>query len=657
MTPPPSEPTSRVGDDLLDRIPRAPGVYLMKDASQTVIYVGKASNLRARVRSYFRGGDERISVRFLLARVCDIETILTQTDKEAVLLENTLIKKYKPRYNMRLQSDLTYLSLRIDPRALYPRFEITRKRLRDGAVYLGPYDSARSARQTLQFIHRFIPLRQCRDTVMANRTRPCILYDMGRCCAPCCLPVDRDDYARLVADALAMLRGGRDDILRILTEKMQAHSQALEFEKAAELRDKIAAIQRTLQRQRVALAPDFDADGLAHYAESGRICFVVLHYRNGMLDDTRGFIEKDNGLPIEEMYNAFLTQYYDDSKSIPPLVLTQEEPRDVAMLKDYLEDLREGACEIRRPQRGEMTRIVEIGRQNARDRLKKSLSRLETTTEALADLQRKLRLPNPPNRIECYDISTFQGKSTVGARIVFSEGAPDKDAYRRYRIRTVTGTDDFAAMGEVLSRRFRAVVTEEDEAPDLVVLDGGLGQLAVALKVFEDLGISHVPVVALAKSRLQGDVDARRLVRLEAEGATRDEETGDARTAERVFLPGQKNPVLLKRNHPSLYLIQRIRDEAHRFAITYHKKLRSATTVTSALDEIPGVGPARRKALLRHFGSLTALRGATAEQIAQVRGISPTLAEALVAALRPGGPDQEPPQHKDPAGDPDGPKD
>ncbi len=610
-------------------LPTGPGVYLMKDGAGKVIYVGKARRLRARIRSYFRGGDGRAQIPFLMARTTVVDTILTETENEAVLLENTLIKKFKPRYNFMLRSDITYFSIRMDPKATWPRFEIVRKRRRDGALYLGPYPSGTAARETLKFIHRFFPLRQCADRVLMNRSRPCILYDIGKCCAPCCLDVSRAEYAGLVEEAVGVLRGRHEEVVRVLRERMLRYSERMEFEKAAELRDRIVNLEATVRKQRVALAPGLEADCLAHYAEGGRLCFAWLAYRDGLLNDTRVFVEKDNGLPLDEIYNAFITQFYGETQEAPPLLLTAETPFDEPLLAEYLGRIREGACEIRRPQRGDWIRIVEIARANARDRLSRALSEEGVTEEALRDLSRKLNLSQPPRRIECYDISTFGGSATVASRVVFLDGKPAKDDYRRYRVKTVEGTDDFASMREVLSRRFRRLTEEDEEPPDLVIVDGGLGQLAVAVSVLEDWGVGEIPVAGLAKSRLKETADPGRRQKMKAEGAVEEDEAGGIRTAERLFLPGRKNPVVLKANHASLFLVQRIRDEAHRFAITYHKKTRHAATITSALDMIPGVGPSRRRTLLKRFGSLSGVRKASLEELTATPGVSPALAQII----------------------------
>lgn len=630
------KPDSPIGEEFLANLPTAPGVYLMKDAAGKIIYIGKAGLLRTRVRSYFRGGDERLSVAFLLSRVRDIECVVTPTEKEAVLLENTLIKKHKPRYNLRLRADNTYVSLRIDPRADFARFEVTRHRRKDGAIYLGPYSSAKSVRQTLQFVHRVFPLRQCSDSVMANRTRPCILHDIGKCCGPCYLPVMREEYARYVRGALLLLAGKREDVVRLLKEKMLEHSTALEFEKAATIRDKIVAINKTVERQRVAFSPDFNADVLAHHAERGRMCLALLSYREGLLNETQCFEDRDHGLPMDEVYHHFIAQYYDDTRGAPPLLLVDVEPNGCAALAECLAELRDGACEIRQPQRGEKARTVDIARSNARDRLARSLDSQRAAQDVLEDLQRKLRLPDVPTRIECYDISTFQGSASVASRVVFVEGEPSKGDYRRYRIRTVEGTDDFAGMRETLERRFRRLVDDEakgeSDRPDLVIVDGGIGQLNVAVDVLENLGLSDVSLVGLAKSRTKDVDDAGRRAKLMNEGARR-RDNDSLQTAERLFLPGRKNPVLLRRNHPALYLVQRVRDEAHRFAITYHKNVRRKATIGSSLDAIPGVGPSRRRALLRHFGSLTKIREASVDEIAAVPGIPRPLAETVSKIL------------------------
>lgn len=597
-------------------IPSLPGVYIMRDGQGQVIYIGKASNLKSRVNSYFtRSGDTRFNVRYLMRHVERIETIITANEKEAFLLENTLIKKHQPRYNIRLRDDKTYVSVRINVKHEWPRAVVMRKRdesPRDGAVYLGPYASASGVRDTLRQLQRIFPIRSCPDHVLHNRTRPCLLHSIGRCCAPCVKNVDHETYHEMVEGTILFLKGKTQEVLRTLKKQMWEASDGMDYERATVIRDRIQTIESTTERQAVHAHAGGDRDVVVLEREGGFGAFVVFVYRNGLLISSRPYLVRDHDREGIDLIEEFLSRYYE--LEIPPReILLDPAPQNTQLLEEWLGERREGRTALLAPQRGAKRQLVETARENARRLLKQHLSGQKTIEEIQGEIARRLHLAEPPEVIECYDISTIQGYATVGSMVTFRGGEPDKSRYRRFRIKSFEGQDDFGALREVLSRRFRRVAEGEEVAPDLVVIDGGKGQLAVAVAVFEELGISQIPVVGMAKARVKRRGDKTE------------------RSEERFFLPGRKNPVLFAANSPALYLLVRLRDEAHRFGITYHRELRRRRNLRSALEDIPGIGKTRAATLLRHFGSMKKLREASAEAIAAVPRMNQPLADRIVA--------------------------
>lgn len=593
-------------------LPTQPGVYLLKDRYGKVIYVGKAKNLRGRVRSYFRGGDDRVQVRFLVQRVADIDTLVTSTDKEALILENNLIKQYKPRYNIRLKDDKSYVSVKATVHQSWPRILATRKIVKDGSKYFGPFSSAAGLRETLDLIRKAIPLRTCSDGVFRNRSRPCLEYQIKRCLAPCCLPVERELYQRHLREAMLLLEGKSQQLVRQLRDDMSAAAAALRFEEAARLRDQIRAIEKTQEPQQVVAHLGTDQDIFGLYREGGFIEAQVLFVRGGKLTNNQSYYLEDFEFPDEEVLEELLTQFYQAERYIPDEILVPVELDDASARSEYLSERKGRRVEIVRPQRGDKMRLLALATDNARQSFRARQDAGRQHERMLQELRHKLNLRNAPKRIECFDISNLQGTLAVGSMVAFDEGQPDKSRYRRFRIRTVDGADDFRMMSEVLTRRYRRGQREHD-FPDLLVVDGGIGQLNIALAVLRELGISEIDAVGLAKMRVERDARAAELQRSE----------------ERVFLPGRKNPVILRRNSTALFLLQRVRDEAHRFAITYHRELRRKQRLRSALDDIPGVGAARRKRLLRHFGSLRRIRSASVAELTAVPGITAALAEII----------------------------
>jgi len=599
-------------NEKLDALPPRAGVYLLKDKHGKVIYVGKAKNLRARVRTYFRGGDERSQVRFLMQRVADLETLVTSNDKEALILENNLIKQYKPRYNLRLKDDKSYVSVKVTTHDEWPRMLVTRTIVKDGSKYFGPYASAYSVRETLDTIRKVIPLRTCSDGVFRNRSRPCLEYQIKRCLAPCCLPVDPQLYQRHLREAMLLLEGKSQQLVRQLEDDMQQAATALRFEDAARLRDQIRAIEKTQERQQVVAHWGDDQDVFGLYREGGFIEAQVLFVRQGKLTGNQAYSFEDFEFSDEEVLEALLTQFYQGERYVPDEILVPVDLEDREVRADYLSERKGKRVDVLRPQRGDKVRLVEMAAENAQQSFRERQDADRNRERMSEELQRSLHLRNAPKRIECFDISNIQGRLAVGSMVTFDEGEPDKNRYRRFRIKTVPEADDFRMMYEVLTRRF-ARAKQEGSYPDLLVVDGGKGQLNVALEVLRELEITEVDAVGLAKLRVERDPRAPEI----------------AHSEERVFLPGRKNPVILKRNSSALFLLQRVRDEAHRFAITYHRQLRGKERLRSMLDGIPGVGPTRRKRLLRHLGSVQRIRQASIDELARVPGISRTLAAEI----------------------------
>ena len=612
-------PTERVGLPLealqarLSGVPTGPGVYLLRNAQGRVIYVGKAVNLRARLRTYLRGGDERSQVRFLVGHLADFETLVTATEKEALILENNLIKQYRPRYNIRLKDDKSYVSVKVTVRDPWPRVLVTRRIVRDGNRYLGPFHNASAVRDALDTVRKVFPLRTCSDTVFRNRSRPCIEYDINRCLAPCVLPVDRGIYDEHLRQATLLIQGRSHEVAERLRERMAAAAEHERYEEAARLRDQIRAIEKTQERQQAVTHWGTDQDVFGLYREGGAIEIQVLFVRDGKLVGTRAYGFDDWEFDDAEVMEAMLTQFYQASvRDVPDEILLPVAIRDATVRADYLADRRGRRVTIQVPRRGDKRRLVDMAQGNARQSFADRRSSSAHADRQVAELQRRLRLREPPRRIECLDIATFQGGETVGAIVAFVDAEPWKDGYRRYRIRSIEGTDDFASMAEVLGRRFRRH-DQPGELPNLLVIDGGPGQLAAARAALAEVGLSALPVVGLAKERLLRDPTGTDL----------------QRRPERVYVPGRKNPIVLRSNSTALFLLQRVRDEAHRFANDYHRQLRSKRRLVSPLDEIAGVGPARRRQLLRAFQSVAGLRRASLDEVAAVSGIGPELAARI----------------------------
>jgi excinuclease ABC subunit C len=610
-------PSERL-EEKLERLPAEPGVYLMKDARGEVIYVGKAVNLRSRVKSYFgRSSDTRAFVPILEDVLHDVDTLVVSNEKEALLLENELIKRHQPRFNVLLKDDKNFICLRLDPSAEWPRLEVVRHFKRDGALYFGPYASASSIRETLRTINRYFQLRTCSDHVLHHRKRPCLLYQIGRCPAPCVYDVSPEEYAQSVREVALFLEGKGSELLEALTERMKNAADVQRYEQAARLRDQLFAIVRSLERQKIATTEPIDQDVFGFHREADRLVIYVLYVRKGRLNGGQAFPFTGQEFPDEELLASFVNLYYGQDNVLPDEVLLPLRPEGgVESLAELLTEKRGRRVRVLVPQRGEKLRLVEMSAANARQAMvdqRRSRDEMEGVLERLGD---RLHLSRPPRRIECFDISHFQGTSIVASQVAMTDGELDRARYRHFRIKSVQAQDDFASMYEVVGRRLRRGLAEKD-LPDLLVIDGGKGQVASARAAMKDAGV-QLDVVGLAKSReLEVDDQA---------GVT-------ARSPERVFLPERKDPIVLPQNSPELFLLVRIRDEAHRFAITYQQKLMRRRNFRSVLEDIPGVGEGRKKALLRAFGSLKRIREASIEELAAEAGLGTTLAERIHAHL------------------------
>ncbi|MCH8000024.1 MAG: excinuclease ABC subunit UvrC [Chloroflexi bacterium] len=604
-------------------LPARPGVYIFRNAKDDVIYVGKAASLRSRVRSYF-GSPQSLEAktRRLVEKVADMEYVVTASAQEALILEASLVKRHQPFFNVRLKDDKHYPYLKIDLSEEWPRVEITRRVLDDGARYFGPFASAGSVRRTLGLVQKLFPWRSCTKTITGNDPRPCLDYYIQRCIGPCASLCSKQEYDEVVRQVILFLEGRTEEVTRGLRRSMGEASASLEYERAARLRDQVQAIERTTERQVMALPDrvDMDVFGLAREGAEAGVQVFFVRQGNVIGRDTFA-LDGATDEPEAEVLASFLKQFYQSTAYVPKRVLLPFPVSDQTLIQEWLSQRRGKKVEVLAPQRGDKRALVQTAVENARESLQaaraKWLADSGKAREALGQLEQELNLPSPPERIECYDISNIQGTSAVGSMVVFIDGRSQPAEYRRFRIKSVAGPDDFAMLQEVLRRRFKrtAEVIEErakagadaDDSfgavPDLVIVDGGKGQVSAAHDEMRNLGVGHIPLAGLAKR------------------------------FEELYVKDVSEPIVLPRTSQALYLVQRIRDEAHRFAITYHRKLRAKTGMQSALDSVPGVGPKRKRALLRKFGSLKAVREAKVEEIAATPGFTRSLAEKVLAGL------------------------
>ncbi|MDQ6793818.1 MAG: excinuclease ABC subunit UvrC [Chloroflexota bacterium] len=606
----------------LRKLPDRPGVYLMKDARGDVLYVGKAQSLRSRVRSYWQKGGgygDVHRIREVIDRVADVDYTLTDSVSEALLLEANLIKRYRPRFNVRLKDDKSYPYIKITMGDDYPRIERTRKLINDGSRYFGPYASASSVDESMNLVRRLFPFRTCtidiRDGQRALQ-RPCLLYHIKRCQGPCIEAISKDAYRSDIAQVELFLEGRQETLVKALATDMKDASERQDYERAAVLRDKVRAIERTMESQKMAAFARTELDLVGLARQDNQAAVQLFAIRNGKLIGRDVYLlDAARDAPDDEVLEGFILQYYTRATSVPSQVFLPRSLGDAADVEAFLAERRGGPVHLRVPQRGEKRELMALATRNAGETLAREQARWLAdqgkTLAALEELAEALALPAPPTRIECYDISNFQGRESVGSMVVFEDGKPRSGEYRRFRIKSVVGANDFASHQEVLRRRFRRATSGEEgneeerrwKLPDLVIVDGGRGQVSAAKTALDELGLHDLPLAGLAKER------------------------------EELFLPGRPDPVILPPTSSALYLVQRIRDEAHRFAIGYHRALRAKVAVRSAFDDLEGVGPKRRQALLRVFGSIKRVREAPVEQIAAVPGISRALAERIKATL------------------------
>jgi excinuclease ABC subunit C len=602
--------------EIVDAAPRSPGVYIMKDQAGRVIYVGKANDLKSRILSYFTGKDTRPMAPFLMARVSDIHFITTSTEKEALILENNLIKKHRPRYNVILRDDKTYYHLSLDPSEKFPRLKLVRKRLNNAALYFGPYPSGLSAKETLRFVQHVFPLRTCRNREFQLRSRPCLEYQMGRCLAPCKGRIDEDAYRKLTDSAVSFLQGRRRELISELKRQMEEAAEALNFEDAARLRDRVSALEHALEKQHVDWAGHQDSDVFGVFVSDDVYLLCLLYVRGGKLLGSKSFAPVKNKASIPDVVSATLSQFYDMETNLPDEILLPCVVPDEAVIAEWLSEKKGKKVQLAVPKRGAKKALLDLACANARELYAATRKKEDQKAVTLAILQDKLALSVLPRRMECYDISNISGKDAVGSMVTFQEGEPDKSGYRRFRIRNADEPDDYGMMREVLTRR----LTGPDPLPDLIVVDGGKGQLNVALSVLKDLKIK-LDVIGLAKEE-KSFLAAKKKVQGKA-----------GKSEDRVYVPYRKDAIYLSSWPPALSLLQRLRDEAHRFAVTYHHKVKQKKDLSSIVSDVDDIGPARTKALLSHFGSAKQVQNASVEDLQNVPGIGKDLAEKIYAAL------------------------
>jgi excinuclease ABC subunit C len=608
--------TELIGE-LLRQLPNSPGVYIMRNVRGNILYVGKSNNLRNRVRSYFSSKEKLTpKTQVLVAQIHDFEYFVVTSDQEALILELNLIKRYWPPYNVLLKDDKTFPYLKLNTREDWPRLYITRKLEEDGSHYFGPFASVQSLRRTLDVLKRAFPLRSCSRPINETKAiRPCLKYDMGSCPAPCAGNINKAEYRRVINQLIKFLVGKQDLISRDIKKRMEEASEKMNYELAARLRDQIKALQEVGEGQRIAMKVRGEQDAIAFITEFDQAYVQVFMIRYGKLIGRETFILK--GVSNEEpkqIMTSFIKQFYSASPHIPKIILIQHPIDDPEVIEKWLSG-KKGACiKIEVPRRGKKKQLIDIVAENAKhglDQVKiKQLSGVKELESALCEIQRELQLPQLPSRIEGYDISNIQGRDAVGSLVVFENGKPKTGDYRRFKIKTVEGANDYAMLQEVLKRRFNKINSQEGQSnsswklmPDLIIIDGGKGQVSAAREVLAGTGLDSLSIAGLAKKN------------------------------EEIFLPGKKSPIVLSKSSLGLRLLQRLRDEAHRFAVMYFRKVHKKRSYSSILDGVPGLGPKRRKILLKHFGSVQAIRQASLEQIQKVPGINRNLAKILKDSL------------------------
>lgn len=621
--------------DQIRSLPLKPGVYIFRDAQGEPLYIGKAINLRQRVRSYFHGRSQSIKIRRLMEQAQDLDYVITDSELEALLLECNLIKKHRPKYNVRLRDDKHYPYIKVDLTDPWPRVYITRKAERDGARYFGPYTDSTSVRRTLDLLNKLFPYRSCTMAITGDAPRPCLDYHIRRCLGPCISAVSQEEYRQVIDQVCLFLEGKHELILRDLRQRMDEAAERLEFERAGWLRDQIRAVEKVAERQKIISTRMEDQDVVAFARANGEACVEVFFIRSGKVMGREHFLlegtQDEDGRAI---LTQFITQFYDKAPYVPPEILIGHELERMEIVEQWLQEKRGDRVSIRVPRRGPKRQLLDEVAANAAEALaqmrQRWMANRQKASAAVNELADVLQLDEPPRRIECYDVSNVQGTAVVGAMVVFEDGQPSPGQYRRFQIKAVEGQNDVAALQEMLRRRFRRALAAgvppvpgdtvalelapgEHVArrsgdgwaawPDLIIIDGGRGQLNAALDVLRDLGLKHLPVIALAKPR------------------------------EEVYTPEHPDPLVPPRGSAALFLLQRIRDETHRCAVTYHRRVRRRRAMASPLDEVPGIGGKRKTALLRHFGSLQAIQNASIEDLARVPGMTRAAAERLKSHL------------------------
>lgn len=601
--------------DKLAKVSSQPGVYLMKDTHGKVIYVGKARSLKKRLASYFaRIGNSTsrmdMKTEILIRNISDFDTIITDTEKEALILESNLIKRYKPRYNVILKDDKRYPSLRLDIKDPYPNLIVVRKIAKDGALYFGPFSSSVAVQKTLKIIHKTFRLRKCKQKDFNRRTRPCLNYQIASCLGPCCLEVDNKIYDDIVKEVVLFLKGRTPDLIKKIKQEMISAANVHDFEKAAVLRDKMFALEQTLEKQ-VAVTNDFkdrDVLGIARSDENSMV--TILFIRSGFLIGTRNFKFSKTMSTDPEIISEFIRQYYDITRFIPQEILTPKPLGDAFLTEEILSTIKGQKVKILSPKRGEKVRLIKMACQNAKNSLRELIADVSKDSQLFVRLQQRLKMDRIPFRIECFDNSSISGKDAVSCMVVFEKGKPNKSLYRKYRLKTAIAKDDYACMAEVLCRRYGKGKTSEPY-PDILMVDGGKGQLSIAVSVLASLKLEkNIQLISIAKKN-------------EKKGETQD----------KIYKPGQANPVNLGREGDLILFLERIRDEAHRFAISFHRKRRIKTLMHSSLDSIQGVGEKRKLILLKHFKSIKKIRAATLEELSALPGISYKLAKTIKNGL------------------------
>lgn len=606
-------------EEKLKTVPARPGVYIYRDDGGNIIYVGKALSLRNRVRSYFQPGAQLLPrTRLMVEKVAGLDFIVTDSEVEALILEQNLIKEHRPRYNVFLKDDKSYPYLKVTLGENFPRVFITRRRVKDGSRYFGPYTRVGAVNETLRLLKNLFPFRSCKQKEPPSRGRPCLNYHINRCLGPCCGHIDRESYRLMINEICLFLEGRQDDLIKRLTARMEEAAEKLEFERAARLRDQLQAVGEVIEKQKIISEKLADQDFVAVARSGDEACVMVFFVRGGKLVGSDHFtMIGTEGFSQAEVITAFIKQYYLGADFIPrEIMLAADVDDDKAVIEEWLSEKKGAKVFLKTPRRGEKKRLLEMAEENAlltlEQNTRRESARQASAAETLAELASALGLESPPRRLECYDISNIQGTHSVAAMAVFEEGEPAPGQYRRFRIRTVTGPDDFASVREAMRRRFKRAAGAKNPAgekesqkagfsclPDAVIIDGGRGQLSAARQAMKELGFAHIPAFALAKEE------------------------------ELIFAGGRPDPIVLPKESKALCLLMRLRDEAHRFALSYHRSLRGRAGLKSLLDEVEGIGEVRRRELLKSFKSLREIEEATPEQLAAVKGMNWTAARAV----------------------------